>query len=214
MKNNGHIRNFVFDLDETLYPPEIPVMKIVSDKINDYMNKFLHFEWQEIANMRNFYKNHYGTTLYGLMKEFNINADEFLYYVHNINYKDILKKDNELSDKLAQIKGELFIYTNASRNHAINVLNYLGLIEHFKNIISIEDTNYIPKPTVSGFRKFIEKTGINCSESILIDNSYVNLQTAKKSHMQTALVWDDCFINNKNFDYYLETIYSIDKLLN
>lgn len=211
MKNNSHLRNFVFDLDETLYPPKVPIMKIVGEKINDYMHKFLHFEWQEIANLRTFYKSHYGTTLYGLIKEFNINPDEFLHYVHNINYKDILKQDKELSDKLSQIKGDLFIYTNASKSHATNVLKHLGLIDHFKHIISIEDTDYIPKPTAQGFKKFIEKTGINCSESILIDNSYINLQTAKNSHMRTALVWEN-YINNNDFDYYLETIYNIDIL--
>jgi putative hydrolase of the HAD superfamily len=213
MKNNGHIKNYIFDLDETLYSPEVPIMKIVGERINDYMHQILHFKPNEIINMRAFYKKNYGTTLYGLMKEFNIKPDEFLSYVHKINYKNILKKDNKLNKKIAQINGNLFIYTNASKSHAISVLEQLGLIKFFKHIVSIEDTDYIPKPTELGFQKFVEKVGIKCSESIFIDNSSVNLQTAKKTYMHTALVWDCCKSDIKDFDYYLETIYNIDILL-
>jgi putative hydrolase of the HAD superfamily len=212
MKSNDHIENFVFDLDETLYSPKVPIMKIVGDKINEFMHKYLHMKEEEIPIKRNYYKSTYGTTLYGLMKEFNIDPEEFLLYVHNIDYKKVIKKDIELKCELSKLKGKFFIYTNASKNHAKCVLEQLGVEEYFENIISIEDTDYIPKPSIEGFHKFVDKVGINCKKSVFIENSSVNLHTAKLIDMQTAIVWDK-YINCKDFDYYLETIYNLDILV-
>jgi putative hydrolase of the HAD superfamily len=208
MKANGHIKNFIFDLDETLYPPNIPIMKIVGKRIDEYMHKHLHIEKAEIPNIRKYLKNTYGTTLWGLMNEYNINPKEFLLYVHNLDYNTLLNKDDKLKRILSNLCGRLFIYTNASKDHAINVLKQLDVLECFDDIISIEDTNYLPKPHTSSFYNFIEKTGINCSESVFVENSSINLLTAKKMHIKTAIVWESSK-NNEHFDYYLETIYNI-----
>ena len=211
MKSKEHIKNFVFDLDETLYSPEVPIMKIVGDKINEYMHKYLHMKEEEIPTKRKYYKSSYGTTLYGLMKEYDIDPEEFLLYVHNIGYDKVIKRDIKLKRELAKLQGSIFIYTNASKNHAKCVLKQLGVEEYFEDIISIEDTDYIPKPTIEGFQKFINKVGIDCKKSVFIENSSANLHTAKLINMQTAIVWDK-YINCKDFDYYLETIYNIDIL--
>ena len=212
MKNNGHIKNFIFDLDETLYPPNIPIMKIIGKKINEYMRNHLHLDEAAIVNKRKYYKNTYGTTLWGLMNEYNINPEEFLSYVHTIDYDVLLKKDEKLKRALSTLSGKLFIYTNASKHHAINVLKQLDIIEYFDDIISIEDTKYLPKPHINSFYTFIETTGIDCSESVFIENSPINLLTAKKIDMKTAIVWVS-ERNSEPFDYSLETIYNIDELV-
>jgi len=48
------------------------------------------------------------------------------------------------------------------------VLEQLGVEEYFENIISIEDTDYIPKPSIEGFHKFVDKVGINCKNLFLL----------------------------------------------
>jgi putative hydrolase of the HAD superfamily len=211
MKNNGDIKNFIFDLDETLYSPNIPIMKIIGENINTFMQDYLGLPSNEIIKKRSYYKNHYGTTLYGLINEYNINPYQFLSYVHNIDYKKLLKKDAKLYNVLKGLKGSFFIYTNASKAHAINVLEELGVTEFFNKIISIEDTEFLPKPHILGFHKFFEQTQVNCSESIFIEDNPKNLATAIQMNMKTAIVWNHDK-DYSEFDYNLETIYNIDIL--
>ncbi|MDY6821452.1 MAG: pyrimidine 5'-nucleotidase [Deferribacterota bacterium] len=203
--------NFIFDLDETLYNPSIPIMQIIGDKINRYMRKKLNFDSGEIEEKRKYFKLKYGTTLSGLMNECKIDPYDFLDYVHNLEYNRLLKRDVFLRSILKNVNGKHFIYTNASYKHAINVLKRLDILDLFNDIVSIETTDFYPKPTEEGFLRFIDKTGIDCKRSIFLDDNINNLITAKKFGIKTVLVGNVLNINN-NIDYKINNIYNINKL--
>ena len=72
-----NIKNWVFDLDNTLYKAECGLF----DKVHILMGKFIEekigISSGEAQAMRSKYYHKYGTTLRGLMSEHNINPEEY-----------------------------------------------------------------------------------------------------------------------------------------
>jgi putative hydrolase of the HAD superfamily len=207
MQGKVYIKNYIFDLDETLYNPKVPIMRLVSQNIDLYMKDYLNLKENDIKYLRNYYKKEYGTTLAGLMAEYKIDSYFFLQYVHNINYSHYLKEDPLLLNILSRIDGRLAVFTNASKKHATDILNLLGIAKLFNNIVSIEDVDFIPKPKLESFNRLLQIINITPEKSLFIDNMQVNLQSAKKLKMKTALVWDRKI--DEDFDYSLTSIYDI-----
>ena len=83
----NNITNWVFDLDNTLYKAECGLF----DKVHILMGKFieekLNLASGDAQALRSKYYHQYGTTLRGLMIEHQVNPDEYLDYVHQINYE-------------------------------------------------------------------------------------------------------------------------------
>jgi putative hydrolase of the HAD superfamily len=71
--------------------------------------------------LRSKYYHQYGTTLRGLMIEHQINPDEYLDYVHQINY-DVVEPNENLRDTIKKLPGKKFIFTNANYGHVEKVL--------------------------------------------------------------------------------------------
>ena len=83
----NNITNWVFDLDNTLYKAECGLF----DKVHILMGKFieekLNLNSGDAQALRSKYYHQYGTTLRGLMIEHQVNPNEYLDYVHQINYE-------------------------------------------------------------------------------------------------------------------------------
>ena len=59
------------------------------------------------------YFQEYNTTLNGMIKNHEIDADEFLEFVHmNLSFLD---KDKNLEDEIKKLDGKKIIFTNGSR---------------------------------------------------------------------------------------------------
>ena len=67
-----------FDLDDTLYPPQNGVWSAIRERMNVYMLDKLHLPPDNIASLRRFYFETYGTTLRGLQTHYHIDAYDFL----------------------------------------------------------------------------------------------------------------------------------------
>jgi putative hydrolase of the HAD superfamily len=170
------------------------------------MKKVLNLN--EVDELRVFYRNAYGTTLLGLMKHYGIKPQDYLDFVHDIDYCKLLSKDYKLNEILKNLDGEKIIFTNGSRSHAINTLSSLGILEYFAEIFSIEDYLEFPKPFEPAYLKLIDKLSINPEESIYFEDSHRNLNASKKFGFKTALVWSE----SEDFDYSFNTIYDIIRL--
>jgi len=196
----------VFDLDNTLYNPSSGVLNEIDSRINIFMKKVLSFD--DVDEIRVFYRNAYGTTLLGLMKHYGVKPQDYLDFVHDIDYANLLGKDYKLIEVLNNLDGEKIIFTNGSRLHAINTLSCLGILEHFSEIFSIEDYLEFPKPFDPAYLKIIDKLGISPEYSVYFEDSHRNLNASKKFGFKTALVWSE----SADFDYSFNTIYDIIKL--
>lgn len=183
------IKILAFDLDETLYPPSSGLMEAINERIKLYMVRKLGFDPAEVEKIRQKYYVLYGTSLRGLMVEYGIDPDDYLRFVHDVPLDRYLSHDNQpLREALSRIPLEKVIFTNASREHAINVLNYLGLAELFSRIVDIRDLNFVCKPHPEAYERFLEIMGVKGEECILVDDTPRNLVAAKAFGIITVLV--------------------------
>ena len=120
MKTFQSIKYWIFDLDNTLYSGKTKVFEQVEKKMSKYVSDKLNVNIDEAKKIQKNYFHEYNTTLNGMIKNHKVDANEFLEFVHDINI-DFLKKDLKLSEELKKLDGKKFIFTNASKNHALNV---------------------------------------------------------------------------------------------
>ena len=89
IQNLAKKKNWLFDLDNTLYSPNLGIFSQIDERMKKFISKKLKLsETKSFVLQKNFYKK-YGTTLYGLMKHYEVDPKEFCNYVHNINLKNL-----------------------------------------------------------------------------------------------------------------------------
>ena len=196
--NLSDIKNWVFDLDNTLYSPEEDIFSQIDKRMTEFIISKFNVNEEEAFNMQKKYFLEYGTTLSGLMKRENIDPDEFLEFVHDINL-EILKPNIELSKIIKNLPGDKFIFTNGSKKHAENVLKQLEMSEIFDDIFDIKESNFIPKPNINAYLNFIDKTKIEPDVSIMFEDIGRNLEAAKKLGMKTVLIKRNVPMRNDKF---------------
>lgn len=183
------IESWVFDLDNTLYPPEEKIFDQMDRKMTSFISEHLKIDKNEAFNIQKNYFLEYGTTLAGLMhdRENNVDPDEFLKFVHDIELQS-LNSDPELRNTILGLPGTKFIFTNGTTAHAENVLKKLELENIFESIFDIRAANYIPKPNLEAYNLFIKSTNINPHSSIMFEDMGRNLPPAKSLGMTTVLI--------------------------
>ena len=110
------IKHWVFDLDNTLYPASSNLFSKIDIRMKKFIINKLNVSPDDAYTIQKKYYFKYGTTLAGLMKNHNINPEEFLDYVHNIDVSS-LKKDLKLQKILKFLPGNKYIcllYTSPS----------------------------------------------------------------------------------------------------
>ncbi|MCL2102918.1 MAG: hypothetical protein FWH25_02660, partial [Syntrophorhabdaceae bacterium] len=59
---------FIFDLDNTLYPRELPIWQMVDDRIEQYVMRRLGVDAESARRVRMDYLADYGSTLQGMVR--------------------------------------------------------------------------------------------------------------------------------------------------
>ena len=184
---------WIFDLDNTIYDFNLGLFRRISQRITIYIKDFFNLNHNEALELqKNMYKK-YGLTLRGLIIEKKIDPEPFLEFVHDVDFDD-LKIDNELKNLLSKIKGHKSIYTNASFNHAKNILTSMGIFEEFEIIFDIKDSNYIAKPDHNSYLMMKAKLGLNdknINRSIFFEDTAKNLKPASELGMSTVWIEND-----------------------
>ena len=130
------VEAWVFDLDNTLYPATSNLFEQIDTRISDYIARTLDMPADEARiKQKEFYRD-YGTTLRGLMIEYDIEPDAFLEYVHDIDYSPI-EPNPELGRMIAELPGKKFIFTNGDKPHAERTAERLGISDQFDDIFDI-----------------------------------------------------------------------------
>ena len=195
----SNIKNWIFDLDNTLYSPEEEIFSQIDERMTKFITDKFKINNEEAFNIQKKYFIEYGTTLSGLMKKNNIDTDEFLEFVHDIDL-EILKPDKKLNKIISNLPGKKFIFTNGSKKHAQNVLKKLEMNAIFDDIYDIKDSNFIPKPNMEAYTTFINKMGIDVNKSIMFEDIARNLQPAKELGIISVLIQRDLPLRNDKFD--------------
>ena len=185
----AHIRNWIFDLDNTLYPPENDLFGLIDAKMGAYIAELLTLDAAGARLVQKDYFRRHGTTLAGLMADHGVDPHHFLDFVHDIPM-DRLIPDPETIDRIARLPGRRIVFTNGDANYAARVLDALGLGGLFETVYDIHRLDYRPKPMEAGYAAMCAALDIDPRESLFVEDMARNLVPAKALGMTT--VW----INN------------------
>ena len=191
-----NINGWVFDLDDTLYPPTGEIYAQMANRIRAYVMKALNIDEQSAAVIQKEYYRKYGATVWGLMVEHDVDPEDFTDYIHELDLSS-LRENPELRKLLNALNGRKFVFTNGAYEHAERVLKRLGLHECFSGIFSIREADYIPKPALQTYLKMLKTFGLKPEESIMFDDSPANILGAKRAGMHT--VWISSNVENNKY---------------
>jgi putative hydrolase of the HAD superfamily len=194
----SHIRDWVFDLDNCLYPASTGLFSLIDERMGAYIERLLGCDPEEAKRVQKAHFHAHGTTLAGLMKEHRIDPLDFLTDVHDIPL-DRVKADERLARLLPRLPGRRFVFTNGDAPYARRVLEAIGVETHFDDLHDIHASSYRPKPDPHGYALLCERFGIDPAHALLADDMVQNLAPAKQLGMTT--VWVDNGSERGNHGY-------------
>lgn len=144
---------------------------------------------EEANQLRHRFWLQYGTTLAGLLAERQVDAVDYLRFVHDIAVDDYIAPNPRLAAMLERIDLPKVIFTNADGGHARRVLACLGVSEHFDRIIDIQTTALCNKPNPRAYQLALDTLQVEGSRCIMVEDNARNLLPAKELFgMATVLV--------------------------
>jgi putative hydrolase of the HAD superfamily len=119
--------DWVFDLDNTLYPAECDLFAQIDERMTEFVGKYLGLSYGDAKAKQKHYYTHYGTTLNGMMLEHQMPASAFLDYVHDLDYTPVVPAP-KLRAAIEALPGRKLVFTNGSRGHAERTLKICSMI--------------------------------------------------------------------------------------
>jgi putative hydrolase of the HAD superfamily len=183
----GHVTTWVFDLDNTLYPPDCGIWPKIDERITLFLIDLFGLDGQSARALHQYYYRRHGTTLRGLIEENLDVAERFLEFVHDID-RSALEPNPALAREVAQLPGRKLIFTNGSRNHAMLTIRQLGLDGLFEDAFDIVASQLMPKPAEACYDAFFERYAIDPQCAAMFEDVVKNLAVPKARGMTTTLV--------------------------
>jgi putative hydrolase of the HAD superfamily len=183
----SHIDTWLFDLDNTLYPPEAEFMSLIEGRMTEFVARETGLPRQDAFNLQKKYLHEHGTTLAGLMANHGVNPEAFLDEVHDVSMH-ALHPDPELRAAIAALPGRRLVFTNGDKRHAERVLKKLELDDLFEATFHIALADYIPKPHPQTFARMIQAHDVDPKATAFFEDSERNLPPAFNLGMTTVLV--------------------------
>ena len=196
----------LFDLDDTLYPRSAGLMDEVGLRIQVWLCDHLDLSWEEARRLRRAYYHQYGTTLGGLVAEHEIDASNYLFFVHDIPLHTYLAPNPALAEMLQSIPLRKVIYTNATSDYGWRVLETLGVRDHFEQVFGIEEVCLRNKPYQEAYEQVLlalDAWGPTC---IMVEDSARNLHPAKALGMRTVLVGSQ---PDRHVDFWVPSVLDV-----
>ena len=184
----AHIRDWIFDLDNCLYPASARLFELIDQRMGAYIQRLLDCDPREARRVQKAHFHEHGTTLAGLMKEHGVDPNDFLDDVHSVPL-DRVCRDDRLAAALRRLPGRKFVFTNGDAPYARRVLEAIGVHESFDELQDIHASSYRPKPDPHGYELLCERFGIEPERALMADDIATNLAPAKALGMTT--VWVD-----------------------
>ena len=183
----SHVRAWVFDLDNTLYPPEAALFAQIEVRMTAYVGRVLGLTEAEANRLRADYWALYGTTLAGLMAEHKLDPVPYLAEVHDIDFS-ALRPDPLLAARIAALPGRKIVFTNGDGPYAAKVLAARGLSGTFDAVYGVEHAGFLPKPEQAAFEAVFALDGLSPAEGAMFEDDPRNLMVPHLMGMRTVLV--------------------------
>jgi putative hydrolase of the HAD superfamily len=207
----AHVTDWVFDLDNTLYPHHVDLFAQIDRNMTAYVAALLGLEYDEARKLQKQYYHDHGTTLRGLMHHHGIDPAGFLDAAHKIDYSPVLA-DEGLSAAIRALPGRKFIFTHGTVKHAEATARALGILDHFEDIFDIVAADYVPKPAGQTYDKFASLHRVASDKAAMFEDLPRNLLVPKQLGMKTVLIvpsgnhqplerWEIPDENDEHIDY-------------
>ena len=183
----SHVSEWVFDLDNTLYPRECNLFAQIDIRITHYVMALTRLDFAAARQLQKLYYRDYGTTLNGLMQRHQVDPDDFLNTVHAIDYSPVAPQP-ELVAAIRALPGRKFILTNGDTGHARAVLARLGGSDLFEDVHDIRAMTFVPKPNRAAYDGFFARHGIDPRRAVMFDDLEKNLVVPHETGMATVQV--------------------------
>jgi putative hydrolase of the HAD superfamily len=181
------VTTWVFDLDNTLYPPHMRLFDQIEVKMTDWVMQALQVDRARADHLRAYYWQTYGTTLAGLMSEHGVDPGPYLTDVHDIDFS-VLQPDAALARAIDALPGRKIIYTNACAPYAEKVVSARGLTGLFDGIYGVEHAEFHPKPEARAFQTVFAIDGLDPTRSAMFEDEARNLAVPHALGMRTVHV--------------------------
>ena len=185
-----HIDTWIFDLDNTLYPPEVRLFDQIEEKMRRFVSDFLGVSLEEADRLRAQYWRSHGTTLAGMMEMHAMTPHDFLRDVHEIDFS-VLPNSRRLAQLIAALPGRKIVYTNGTEPYARRVLEATGLEQEFESVYGIEHANYQPKPRAEAFHKVFARANVTPYSAAMFEDDPRNLEVPARLGMKTVFISPD-----------------------
>ncbi|MDJ0827590.1 MAG: pyrimidine 5'-nucleotidase [Rhodobacter sp.] len=182
-----HIRTWVFDLDNTLYPPSARLFDQIEVKMTAWVMRKLDLSHAEADRLRADYWADYGTTLAGLMARHDIDPWPYLEDVHDIDFT-ALTPDPALAETIRALPGRRIVYTNGDAPYAAKVLAARGLADAFDAVYGIEHAGWRPKPERQAFETVFATDGVDPEAAAMFEDDTRNLAEPHAMGLRTIHV--------------------------
>ncbi len=183
----AHVTTWVFDLDNTLYPPNSGIWPLIDERITLFLTDLFGLDGQSAQALHQHYYLRHGTTLRGLMEENLDEAERYLEFVHDID-RSALKPNPALAREVGRLPGRKLIFTNGSRNHAILTARQLGLDGLFEDAFDIMAAGLTPKPDAAAYEALFGRYGLDPRSAAMFEDVVKNLAVPRARGMTTVLV--------------------------
>jgi len=183
----GHVTTWVFDLDNTLYPPDSGLWREIEQRITLFLVEHSGLDGESARALQRYYYRRHGTTLRGLVDEDFVRAQDFLDFVHDVD-RSGLSPNLPLALEMARLPGRKLIFTNGSRDHALRTASQLGLDGLFEDAFDIVAAGLVPKPADAAYDAFFLRHGVEPARAAMFEDIARNLAVPKARGMTTTLV--------------------------
>ena len=183
----AHVDTWVFDLDDTLYPRSIGLHRQLRQRVVLFIAEQMKIDHAAAEAVHLDYYQRYGATLQGLVELHGVVPRAFLDFIHDIDLS-ALGRNEDLIAALRALPGRRIVFTNASRSHAGAALDAMGMSDLFDATASIEDSDFVGKPHLSAFSRFLDAHGVNPETSAMFEDRQANLVVPHQLGMKTVLV--------------------------
>src|SRR3984885_6050510 len=163
------VDTWVFDLDNTLYPPHLNLGHQVDERIRTYIADYLAVSHEDAFRKQKDFYRRYGTTMRGMMAEHGMKPDDFLDYVHQIGHSRV-EPNPALGAALEKLPGRKLILTNGTRAHADAIMKRLAIHHHFEDVFDIVAGDLEPKPFPQTYDRFLARHGIDPATAAMFED--------------------------------------------
>lgn len=218
-RSSSPFDSILFDLDDTLYLSKLGFGEATKRNIDDFLVEKCGFPESKASSLRVELFKKYGSSLAGLRAlGYDIDADDYHSFVHGRLPYDLIKPDAQLRNLLRSINQRKIIFTNSDKNHAVKVLDRLGIRDCFEQIICFETMNpnlskasrpdeipVVLKPSLEAINIAIDAAEVDPRHTLFFDDNVKNIAAGKAVGLRTVLVGTTT-MKSKEADYAVEVV--------